>query len=90
VETCHGRGNGGTHEELYFGEGRVILRKKKGIVETSVFNEVKSDGTIDKCKTRLIAKGYIYIYIIDYKKVFVLVAKMNTISFGFSHIVNLN
>lgn len=57
-------------------------------METSVFNEVKSDGTIDKCKTRLIA--YIYIYIIDYKKVFVLVAKINTISFGFSHIVNLN
>jgi len=31
VETCHGRGNGGTHEELYFGEGRVILRKKKAL-----------------------------------------------------------
>ena len=37
------------------------------------------DGTLDRYKVRLVAKGYTQTYGIDYKETFALVAKMNTV-----------
>ncbi|RDX84427.1 putative mitochondrial protein, partial [Mucuna pruriens] len=38
----------------------------------------KSDGTLEKYKTRLVAKGYTQTYGIDYEETFIHVAKINT------------
>lgn len=39
----------------------------------------KSDGTLERYKTRLVAKGYTQTYGIDYQETFSRVAKMNTV-----------
>ncbi|KAL6338693.1 hypothetical protein AAG906_023842 [Vitis piasezkii] len=38
----------------------------------------RADGTLEKYKTRLVAKGYVQTYNMDYLKTFATVAKMNT------------
>ena len=48
----------------------------------------KSDGSLDKYKARLIAKGFTQAYGIDYKETFAPVAKMNTIRVLLSLAVN--
>ena len=50
----------------------------------------KADGTIERCKTRLVAKGYTQTYGIDYMETFTLVAKINTICILLSLEVNLD
>jgi Reverse transcriptase (RNA-dependent DNA polymerase) len=49
-----------------------------------------SDGTIERYKSRLVAKGYIQIYDIDYQEIFAPVVKINTIRILFSIAVNQN
>jgi Reverse transcriptase (RNA-dependent DNA polymerase) len=41
--------------------------------------EFNSDGTIERYKAKLVAKGYTQTYGLDYKKIFAPVAKMNTV-----------
>ena len=49
-----------------------------------------SDGTIEKYKSRLFAKGYAQTYEIDYQETFAPVAKMNTIRVILSLAINLD
>ena len=50
----------------------------------------KADGSIDKFKARLIAKGFTQSYGIDYQEMFALVAKLNIIWVLLSLAVNLD
>ena len=50
----------------------------------------KSDGTIDRYKAKLVAKGYTRAYGIDYQETFTPIAKMNTIRVILSITINLN
>ena len=50
----------------------------------------KSDGTLDRYKARLAARGYTQTYGIDYQETFAPVAKMNTIRILISLAVNLD
>ena len=50
----------------------------------------KVDGTLERYKVRLIAKGYTQTYGVDYLDTFALVAKMNTLRVLLSITTNLN
>lgn len=50
----------------------------------------KSNETIGKYKTRVVAKGYTLTYQIDSQETFALMAKINTIKFILSLAINLN
>ena len=50
----------------------------------------KVDGTLERYKVRLIAKGYTQTYGVDYLDTFALVAKMNTVRVLLSITTNLN
>ena len=50
----------------------------------------KSDGTIERYKSRLVAKSYTQTYCIDYQEIFAPVAKMNTVRVILSLTVNLD
>jgi Reverse transcriptase (RNA-dependent DNA polymerase) len=47
-----------------------------------------SDGTIERYKTRLVAKVYIQTYDIDYHEIFTSVTKINTVGILLSIAVN--
>ena len=55
-----------------------------------LFNKVQSDGITDRCKARLVVKGYTRTYGIDYQETFAPMAKMNTIKVILSLTVNLD
>ena len=56
-----------------------------------VFNlKCKSDGSLDRHKARLVARGYTQTYGIDYQETFALVAKLNTIRILISLAVNFD
>ena len=42
-------------------------------------SKLKENGEVDKLKARLVAKGYVQQQGIDYKEVFALVARMDTV-----------
>lgn len=50
----------------------------------------KTDRSIDQYKTRLVAKGYIQIYGIDYQKTFSPIAKLDIVKVLLSLVANLN
>ena len=48
----------------------------------------KADETIERCKARLVSKGYIESYGVDYQETFALVAKLNTVRVLLSLVAN--
>ena len=59
--------------------GNVGRQKKSWVVNGFFTIKYKADGTSDRYKVRLVAKGYTQTYGIDCYKMFALVVKMNTI-----------
>jgi hypothetical protein len=59
----------------------VVLPKNNKVIECKWVYKVKHnvDGSMNRYKTRLVAKGYVQTYGIDYKETYSLVAKMTTI-----------
>ena len=53
-------------------------------------NKQKLDGLIDKCKARLVARGFTQTHGVDYEATFALVAKINTIRVLLSLAANLD
>jgi Reverse transcriptase (RNA-dependent DNA polymerase) len=68
----------------------VLLSKDKRLIGCKWVYKIKynSDRTIERYKTRLVAKGYIQAYSIDYQETFALVAKMNTVKILLSLAIN--
>jgi Reverse transcriptase (RNA-dependent DNA polymerase) len=66
------------------------LPKNKKIVDCKLVYKIKyhSDGTIERYKTRLVAKVYIQTYDIDYHEIFTSVTKINTVGILLSIAVN--
>ena len=73
--------------------GKLWIGQKKKVVvaHTWLFTvKYKADGTLERYKVRLVAKGYTQTYRIDYQDTFAPVAKMNTVRILLSLTANLN
>jgi Reverse transcriptase (RNA-dependent DNA polymerase) len=69
----------------------VKLPNTKKIIGCKWVYKIKynCDGLIERYKARLIAKGFIQTYGIDYQEIFVSVANMNTVKISLSIATNL-
>ena len=68
-----------------------LLKGKKLVGCKSVYTlKCKSDGSLDRYKAHLVARGYTQTYGLDYQETFAPVAKMNTIRILISLAVNLD
>ena len=70
----------------------VNLPKEKKLVGCRWIFTLKynTDGTLDRHKARLVARGYTQAYGIDYQETFAHVAKLNTIRIMISLAINLD
>jgi len=75
----------GTFEIVRLLDGKKIVGSKR------VFTmKYKSNGSIDKYKTRLVAQGFAQTQGLDYEETFALVGKLNSIRVLLSLVVNLD
>ena len=66
-----------------------LPRKKKNVGCKWVFTiKHRADGTIERYKTQLVAKGYTQSYGVDYQETFTLVAKLNIVTIHMSLAAN--
>ncbi|KAL6222669.1 hypothetical protein ACLB2K_006061 [Fragaria x ananassa] len=68
----------------------VRIPKGKKVVGSRLVYKTKfhSDGSVDRHKTRLVARGFTQTYEVDYKETFAHVAKMSTVGVLLSVAVN--